>query len=116
MSAPKSCLFAPLKSGKFIEGRVEKKLKEVNGLNNSVNNIKEKITYFNDENRKSLKKIKTYNVLSSVLKTVGKIVFSATSSTSDILSVTGFGLIVIPVSTTTASGLPVADKAFMKFL
>ena len=36
-----------------LEQRLEKKLNNVNSFNNSINNIKEMITYFKDLNNKS---------------------------------------------------------------
>ena len=41
-----------------LEQRLEKKLNDVNSLNNSINNIKEMITYFKDKNNISKKKYK----------------------------------------------------------
>ena len=40
------------------EQRLEKKLNDVNSFNNPIDNIKEKITYFEDKNSKSKKKYK----------------------------------------------------------
>ena len=41
-----------------LEQRLEKKMNDVNSFDNSINNIKEKITYFKDKNNKSQKIIK----------------------------------------------------------
>ena len=41
-----------------LEQRLEKKLNYVNSFNNSINNIKEMITYFKNKNHKSKKYIK----------------------------------------------------------
>ena len=47
---------APLENNNNnLEERLEKRLSDVNSFNNSVNNIKEMITYFKDVN-KTLKK------------------------------------------------------------
>ena len=40
-----------------LERRLEKKLNDVNSFNNHINNIKEMITYFKDENNKSKKRL-----------------------------------------------------------
>ena len=42
-----------------LEQRLEKKSNDVNSFNNSINNIKEMITYFKDKNNKSKKIYKT---------------------------------------------------------
>ena len=41
-----------------LEQRLEKKLNDVNFFNNTINNIKEMITYFKDKNNKSKKNYK----------------------------------------------------------
>ena len=46
-----------------LEQRLEKNLKDVNSSNNHINNIKEMITYFKDENNKSKKKYRKYETL-----------------------------------------------------
>ena len=48
---------APLES-KDLEKRLEKKLGDVNNFNNSINNIKEMNTYFEEENHKSRENFK----------------------------------------------------------
>ena len=47
---------APLENNIDIKQRLEKKLNDVNSFNNHIDNIKEMITYFKDENHKSKKK------------------------------------------------------------
>ena len=46
-----------------LEQRLEKKLNDVYNFNNSINNIKEMITYFKDKNNKSNKRYKNYKTL-----------------------------------------------------
>ena len=46
---------APLENIDLEQGS-EKKLNDVNSFNNSINNIKETITYFKDKNNKSKKR------------------------------------------------------------
>ena len=44
---------APLEEDIDLETKITKKINDVNSFNNSINNIKEKITYFKDKNHKS---------------------------------------------------------------
>ena len=81
-----------------LEQRLEKKLNDVNSFNNHINNIKEMITYFKDKNNKSKKKYKNYKTLNTVLESIDSIVIIGATSTSITLSVTGIGLIVVPIS------------------
>ena len=66
---------APLENtNNNLEERLEKRLSDVNSFNNSVNNIKEMITYFKDVNKKSKKRYKKYKTLNTILKSVDSIV------------------------------------------
>ena len=66
------------------------------------------ITYFKDEKGK-VKKVFKKEALSTILKTVDTFVIIATNATSLALSITGFGLLVLPISTAIASG-PLTNK------
>ena len=81
-----------------LERKIEKRLSDVNSFNNSINNIKEMITYFKEKNHKPKKRYKNYKTLNTVLESVDSIVIIATLSTSITLSVTGFGLVILPIS------------------
>ena len=70
------------------------------------------ITNFKDKNKKSKRKYKKYKTLTTILKSFDTIVIIATTSTSITLSVTGIGLIAIPISTATACGLSITNKIF----
>ena len=89
---------------------MEKRLIELNSFNNSINNKKEMITYFKDENRKSKKKYKKYKTLSTKMKSFDAIVNITTTSISITLSLTGFGLIVILMSIYIANGITSSNK------
>ena len=99
-----------------LEQRLEKKLNYVNSFKNSINNIKEMITYFKDKNNKSKKKYKKYKLLNTILKSFDTIVIIATTSTSISLSVTDIGLIAIPISTATACGLSITNKVLYEIV
>ena len=107
---------APLEKDIDLERRLEKKINDVNSFNNRVNNIKEMITYFKDKNHKSKKKYKNYKTLSTVLESVDSIVIIAATSTSITLSVTGIGLIVLPISAGIACGLSLGNKVLHKLI
>ena len=93
-----------------LEERLEKKLNDVNSFNNHINNIKEMITYFKDKNNKSKRKYKKYKTITTILKSFDTFVIIATTSSSITLSLTGIGLIVIPISTTSACALSIGNK------
>ena len=101
---------APLLENIDLEKRLEKKINDVNSFNNHVNNIKEMISYFKNKNHKSKKKYKNYKTLNTVLESVDSIVIIATTLTSITLSVTGFGLIILPISAGIACTLSLGNK------
>ena len=101
---------APLLENIDLEKRLEKRINDVNSFNNHINNIKEMITYFKDKNNKSKKKYKNYKTLNTVLESVDSIVIIAATSTSITLSITGIGMIVLPISAGIACGLSLGNK------
>ena len=82
-----------------LEQRLEKKLNDVKSFKNYINNIEEMITYSKDKNNKSKNKYKKYETLTAILKSFDTLVIVATASSSITPNLTGFGLIVIPIST-----------------
>ena len=107
---------APLLENIDLEKRLEKKINDVNGFNNHISNIKEMITYFKDKNNKSKKKYKIYKTLNTILESVDSIVIIAATSTSITLSVTGIGLIVLPISAGIACDLSLGNKILHKLI
>ena len=107
---------APLLENIDLEKRLEKKINDVNSFNNHINNIKEMITYFKDKNHKSKKKYKNYKTLNTILESVDSIVIIAATSTSITLSVTGIGMIVLPISAGIACGLSLGSNVLHKLI
>ena len=105
---------APLLENIDLEQRLEKRINDVNSFNNHINNIKEMIIYFKDKNHKSKKRYKNYKTLNTVLESVDSIVIIAATSTSITLSVTGIGLIVLPISAGIACCLSLGNKILHK--
>ena len=66
--------------------------------------------YFKDKNNKSKKKYKKYKTITTILKSFGTFVIIATTSSSFTISVTGIGLIAIPISTASACALSIGEK------
>ena len=106
----------PLLENIDLEQGLEKKLNEVNSFNNHINNIKEKITYLEDKNNKSKKKYNNYKTLNTVLESVNSIVIIGTTSTSITLSITGIGLIILPISTGIGCTLSLGNKVLHKLI
>ena len=107
---------APLLENIDLEKRLEKKINDVNNFNNHINNIKEMITYFKEKNHKSKKRYKNYKTLNTILESVDSIVIIAATSTSITLSVTGIGLIALPISAGIACTLSLGNKILHKLI
>ena len=99
-----------------LEQKLDKKINDVNSFNNHINNIKKLITYFRDKNNKSKKKNKIYKTITTILKSFDTCVIIATRSISITLSLTGIGLIAIPISTATTCGLSIGIKILYEII
>ena len=106
---------APLKNID-LEQRLEKKINDVNSFNNHISNIKEMINYFKDKNNKSKTRYKNYKTLNTILESVDSIVIIGATSTSITLSITGIGLIVLPISAGIACTLSLGNKVLNKLI
>ena len=107
---------APLLETIDLEKRLEKEINDVNSFNNHINNIKEMITYFKDKNHKSKKRYKNYKTLNTILESVDSVVIIGATSTSITLSVTGVGLIILPISGGIACALSLGNKILHKII
>ena len=107
---------APLLENIDLEKRLEKRINDVNSFNNHINNIKEMITYFKDKNNKSKKRYKNYKTLKTILESVDSVVIIAATSTSITLSITGIGLIILPISAGIACTLSLGNKILHKLI
>ena len=74
------------------------------------------ITYFKNKNYKSKKKYENCKTLNTVLETIDSIVIIGATSTSITLSITGIGLIILPISAGIACGLSLGNKILHKLI
>ena len=74
------------------------------------------VTYFKDKNNKSKKRYKNYKTLNTVLESVDSIVIIGATSTSITLSITGIGLIILPISAGLACTLSLGNKVLHKLI
>ena len=107
---------APLLENIDLEKRLEKKINDVNSFNNHISNIKEMINYLKDKNNKSKKRYKNYKTLNTIIESVDSIIIIGATSTSITLSITGVGLITLPISAGIACGLSLANKILHKLI
>ena len=85
-------------------------------MNNHINNIKLTITYFQDRNHKSEKRSEFYKTLNTLLESIGSIVIIGATSISITLSISGVGLIILPISDVFACFLSLGNKVLHKIV
>ena len=91
-------------------------MNDVKSFNNHINNIKEMITHFKDENHKSKQRFKNFKTPNTILESIDSVVIIGATSTSKTLSITGFGLINIPISAGIACTLSLGNKILHKLI
>ena len=107
---------APLLENIQLEKRLKRKIKDVNSFNNHISNIKEMITYFKDKNHQFKTKYKNYKTLNTILEPLDSIVIIGATSTSITLSITGIGLIILPISAGIVCTLSLGNKVLHKLI
>ena len=95
---------------------INKKLKEINFFNNSINNINLISNYYEEENKKLEKKHNNFKNLSKILNTIDSIVIIGSTSTSITPSLTGYGLIIVPITAGIGCFITIASKITSEFL
>ena len=88
----------------------------MNSSKNSINKIKEMITYFKDRNYKPKKKFKKYKLSTTLLKVFDTVVYIGLTSSSITMSLTGISLIAVPTSSGNACGLTISNKVIYEIV
>ena len=86
------------------------RLKEINSFNNSFQNIKDIQNFFYHEAKKYKKKSKIYKIINGLILSIDGVSVLAVSSTCVTLSVTGVGLVVVPIASGIGAGLCIISK------
>ena len=92
------------------------RLKEINSFNNSIQNIKDIQSFYNHEAKKFKKKSKQYKLITCLIQSIDGVSVLAVSSTCVTLSVTGVGLVVVPIASGIGAGLCIISKIAGKYL
>ena len=95
---------------------LDMRLKEINSFNNSIQNIKEIQNFYNHEAKKYKKKSKIYKLINCLIQSIDGISVLAVSSTCVTLSVTGVGLVVVPIASGIGAGLCIISKIAGEYL
>ena len=92
------------------------RLKEINSFNNSIQNIKDIQNFYNHEAKKYKKKSKQYKLINCLIQSIDGVSVLAVSSTCVTLSVTGVGLVVVPIASGMGAGLCIFSKIAGEYL
>ena len=106
----------PLEKEFDLEHRLKKRINNVNSFDNHNNNIEEMITYFKDKNHNTKKRYKNYKTLNTVFESVDSIIIIGATSTSITPSITGIGLVILPIAAGIACTLSLGNKVLHKFI
>ena len=95
---------------------LDMRLKEINSFNNSIQNIKDIQNFYNHEAKKYKKKSKQYKLINCLIQSIDGVSVLAVSSTCVTLSVTGVGLVVVPIASGIGAGLCIISKIAGEYL
>ena len=95
---------------------LDMRLKEKNSFNNSIQNIKDIQNFYNHEAKKYKKKSKQYKLINCLIQSIDGVSVLAVSSTCVTLSVTGVGLVVVPIASGIGAGLCIISKIAGEYL
>ena len=91
-------------------------MKEIKSFINSIQNIKDIQNFYNHECKKYKKKSKTYKILNGLIQSIDGVLLLGVSSTAITLSVTGVGLIVVPIASGIGAGVSIISKILNEYL
>ena len=95
---------------------INKKLKEVNSFNNSINNINLISKFYEEEYKKLKKKYNKFRSLSKILNTTDSIIIISSTATSVTFAVTGFGVFTIPIIAGIGCGVTITSKVLFEYI
>ena len=82
----------------MINKRLQSELQKVSSFNNSTQNISLMMKYYELEENKYKKKYTKYKLINNIINSTDGFIIIGTTSTSVTLSITGVGIIVLPIT------------------
>ena len=89
---------APYDVESMINKRLQSELQKVNSFNNSIQNISLMMKYYEMEEKKYKQKYNKYKLINNLINSLDGIIVIGTTSASISLSITGVGIIVVPIT------------------
>ena len=89
---------APYDVESMINKRLQSELQKVNSFKNSIQNISLMMKYYELEENKYKKKYTKYKLINNIVNSTDGLIIIGTTSASVTLSITGVGIIVVPIT------------------
>ena len=83
---------------KRLQSALQNELQKVNSFNNSIQNISLMMKYYEMEEKKYKQKYNKYKLINNLINSIDGIIVIGTTSASISLSITGVGIIVVPIA------------------
>ena len=99
-----------------LELLIDKKIKDINSFNNSINNIILMMKYYDQQYQKQKKKYNKYNLINNAIQTLDSITKISTTSSSITFSITGIGVIVVPIVCGVGCSITILSKILSKYI
>ena len=99
-----------------LQQGLEGELDDVNSFNNSSKTMKKWLPTSKIKTTNPKRKIKNQKTLTTILKSIDTFVFIATTSSCITLSLTGNGLVPLPLSTAKACGLSIGKNVIYEII
>ena len=99
-----------------LEQHLNLRLKDINSFNISIQKIKDIEIFYNHEAKKYKKKSKQYKLKNCLIQSVDGVSVLAVSSTCVTRSITGVGLVVVPVASGIGAGLCIISELLGEYL
>ena len=89
---------APYDVESMLNKRLQCELQKVKSFNNSIQNISLMMKYYELEENKYRKKYTKYKLINNLINSTDDLIIMGTTSASVTLSITGVGIIVVPIT------------------
>ena len=100
----------------MINKRLQSEIQKVNSFNNSIQNISLMMKYYEMEENKNKKKYTKYNLINYLINSTDGLIIIGTTSASVTLSITGEGIIVVPITAGVGCATGILVKICSRYL
>ena len=107
---------APYDVESMINKRLQSELQKVNSFNNSIQNISLMMKYYELEENKYKNKYTKYKLIKNISNSIDGLIIIGTTSASVTLSITGLGIITVPITAGVGCATGILVKTCSSFL